>query len=159
MSDTLALDYQTGIVEDMIALEWLEEHWEDIEDWDQLEQVMQGDGVEAGAIKSARYMFDDSNNGENWENCGGPVDSFFSNDVLDIEALTKTSAAGRSSSLDVVKALITFGGPNAWIISADQGGLRVLVNWGGDAVDRWISAPLVSSHLFELGRMITGDEN
>jgi hypothetical protein len=141
----------------MIALEWLEEHWEDIEDWDILEMIMKIDDIEAGAISSARYMVDDS--GEHWDNYGGPVDAFFSNDVLDIEAITKTSAAGRSSSLDVVKALITFGGPNAWIISADQGGLRVLVNWGGDAVDRWISAPLVSSHLFELGRMITGDEN
>jgi hypothetical protein len=156
MADTLATDYQTGIVNDMIALEWLEEHWEDIADWDMLEMLMKIDDIEAGAISSARYMVDDS--GEHWDNYGGPVDAFFNNDVLDIEAITKTSAAGRSSSLDVVQALITFGGPNAWIISADNDGLRVLVNWGGDSVDRWISAPLISSHLFELGRMITGEE-
>ena len=157
MSDTLALDYQAGIVNDMIALEWLEENWQGVEDWDQLEMLMKIDDIEAGAINSARYMVDES--GEHWDQYGGPVAAFFQNDVLDIEALTKTSAAGRSSSLDVVQALITFGGPNAWIISANVNGLRVLVNWGGDAVDRWISAPLVSSHLFELGRMITGDEN
>ena len=152
MADKLAENYQTGIVEDMIALEWLEENWESGEDWDQLEHLMQEEDIEAGAIKSARYMVDDS--GEHWDGYGGPVASFFSNDVLDIEAITKTSAAG-GSSLDVVRALITFGGPNAWIISANVGGLRVLVNWGGDSVDRWISAPIISSYLFELGQMMT----
>jgi hypothetical protein len=149
MGDKLAQDYATGIYDDMAALEWLETNWEDIENWDELAQLMEEDGEDAGAIKSARYMVDDSR--ESWDDYGGPVSSFFSNDVLDIETISKASAAAGSSHVSSVQALITFGGPNAWIITSDGDGLDILVNWGGDSVKLWAAAPLVSSYLYELG--------
>jgi len=149
MGNQLAQNYATGIYNDMAALEWLENNWDDIENWYELAQLMSDDGEDAGAIKSAAYMVDDSR--ATWEEYGGPVASFFSNDVLDIETISKASAAARSSHVSAVQALVTFGGPNAWIITSDGEGLDILVNWGGDSVKLWANVPAVASYLYGLG--------
>lgn len=147
--DKMAQDYAMGIYDDMAALEWLENNYEDIEDWDQLAQLMSDDGEDLGAIESARYLVDYSR--DSWDNYGGPVSAFFSNDVLDIETISKASAAARSSNITAVQALVTFGGPNAWIITSDGEGLDILVNWGGDSVKLWADVPCVASYLYEIG--------
>lgn len=149
MGDQLAQDCATGIYDDMAALEWLENNYEDIENWDELAQLMEEDGEDAGAISAARYMVDDSR--DSWEEYGGPVSAFFSNDILDIETIIKASAAAGSSYICAVQALISFGGPNAWIITSDGDGLDILVNWGGDSVKLWANVPRVASYLYELG--------
>ena len=154
MSDTLAKDYAAGICDDMAALEWLENNWEDIEDWSHLEELMAEEGEELDTIKAARLMVDDS--ADSWDNYGGPVSSFFSNDVLDIETKLKGSAHLNGLALESVQALITFGGPNAWIISNEGGDwLDILVNWGGDRCDMSQHAPAVASYLYQLGEMMT----
>lgn len=151
--DKLAADYAAGILNDMLALEYLESNYEDgikhLSDFDEIAGYMRDDNLDDETISAARYMFDDSK--DSWENYGGPVSCFFSNDVLDIETISRASASARSSSVSSVQALITFGGPNAWIITSDGDGLDILVNWGGDSVKLWADSPLVASYLYELG--------
>jgi hypothetical protein len=149
MSDTLARDYALGIVNDLEGLCWLEDNWQTVEDWDQLEHLMQKDGLNAGAINSARLMFTDS--GPSWDDYGGPVSAFFANDVLDIVKNVSYSFAAEMSTLENVEALVTFGGPNAWIISTDGEEIKVKVNWGGDSVEMYADAACVSSYLYGLG--------
>lgn len=151
--DKLAQDYAMGIYNDMAALEYLESNYEDgikhLSDFDEIAVYMRDEEYDDDVIKAARYMFDDSR--DSWDNYGGPVALFFSNDVLDIETISKASAAAGSSHVSSVQALITFGGPNAWIITSDGDGLDILVNWGGDSVKLWADVPAVSSYLYELG--------
>lgn len=149
MADNLARDYAAGIVDDMAALEWLENNWEDIEDWSHLEELMTEEGEELDTIKAARLMVDDS--ADSWDNYGGPVSSFFSNDVLDIETISKASAAAGSSYVSAVRALVTFGGPNAWIVTSDGEDLEILVSWGGDTVKQYAAAAGVASYLYSIG--------
>ena len=157
MGDKLAQDYATGIYDDMAALEWLEDHYNEFLDWrldglnvaEELPRVMSEDGQDIETIKAAGLMYNDS--ADTWEEYGGPVAAFFSNDVLDIETISKASAAAGSSHVSSVQALITFGGPNAWIITSDGDGLDILVNWGGDSVKLWANVPRVASYLYELG--------
>jgi len=155
--DNLAADYAAGILSDMTALEWLEDHYNDFSDWrldglnvaEELPRAMAEDGQDLETIKAAGLMYEDS--AESWEEYGGPVACFFANDVLDIETISKASAAARNSSVSAVRALITFGGPNCWVITSDGDDLEILVGWGGDTVRLFADAPAVASYLYELG--------
>ena len=153
MGDTLARDYALGICNDLEGLCWLEDNWQTVEEWDQLEHLMQKDGLDAGAINSARQMFND-NGGPSWDDYGGPAAAFFANDVLDIVKNVSYSFAAEMSTLESVEALITIGGPNAWIISTDGEELKVKVSWGGDLVEMYADAACVSSYLYGLGDMM-----
>ena len=157
MTDDMARKYAEGIHDDMAALEWLEDNYNLFLDWRldglsvpaELARVMTDEGFEDCTIKAAGAMFDDS--AGSWEEYGGPVACFFANDVLDIETISKASAAAGSSHVSAVRALITFGGPNCWVISSDGEDLEILVGWGGDTVRLWVSAPAVASYLYEMG--------
>jgi hypothetical protein len=152
MSDTLARDYALGICNDLEGLCWLEDNWQTVVNWDHLEALMEHDRMEPAAIKSARLMLTD--NGPSWDDHGGPAAAFFANDVLDIVKNVSYSFAAESSTLENVEALITFGGPNAWIISTDGEELKVKVSWGGDLVEMYADAACVSSYLYGLGDLI-----
>ena len=154
IKEDLAGDYARGILDDMYALEWLEDDYNNeervrTEEWEDIARYMEEEGQDAETIKAARYMFDDSR--DSWEEYGGPVSCFFSNDVLDIETISTASASAGISNVSKVQALITFGGPNAWIITSDGEDLDILVNWGGDSVKLWANVPGVASYLYELG--------
>jgi hypothetical protein len=51
------------------------------------------------------------------------------------------------------KSLRSYGGPNCWIETGDDGFVTVSVYWGGESVRRSIYAPTVTSALNELGEM------
>lgn len=149
--EDLAGDYARGIADDMRALDWLQDNWQDIEDSAQLVELMTNEDWDPGAISSAVSMFNDC--GESWEDNGGPVAVFFDNDVLDIETLMKFSSHG-SSDIHAVRALVTFGGPNCWIVANDGENIQITVNWGGDKAELAPYAPNVSEYLYELGGLI-----
>lgn len=149
--EDLAGDYARGISDDMRALDWLQDNWQDIEDSAQLIELMTNEDWDAGAISSAVSMFEDC--GKSWEEYGGPVAVFFDNDVLDIETLMKLSSTG-SQDIHAVRALVTFGGPNCWIIANDGENIQVQVNWGGDKAELAPYAPNVSEYLYELGGLM-----
>ena len=146
--EDLAGDYARGIADDMRALDWLQDNWEDLENKDKLVELMTNEDWDAGPISSAVSMFEDC--GESWEEYGGPVAVFFANDVLDIETLMKYSSHG-SSDIHAVRALVTFGGPNCWVIANDGENIQITVNWGGDKAELAPYAPNVSQYLYELG--------
>lgn len=149
--EDLAGDYARGIADDMRALDWLSDNWRAFEDSAELVELMTAEDWDAGAISSAVSMFEDS--GNLWESDGGPVEVFFDNDVLDIETLIKFSSHG-SSDIHEVRALVTFGGPNCWVIANDGENIQVKVNWGGDKAELAPYAPNVSEYLYELGGLM-----
>lgn len=149
--EDLAGDYARGIADDMRALDWLQDNWEDLENSAQLVELMTAEDWDAGAISSAVSMFEDC--GKSWEEYGGPVAVFFDNDVLDIETLIKVSCHG-PRDIHEVRALVTFGGPNCWVIANYGENLKITVNWGGDKAELSPYAPNVSGYLFELGDMM-----
>jgi hypothetical protein len=149
--EDLAGDYARGIADDMRALDWLQDNWEDLENSAHLVELMTNEDWDQGAISSAVTMYEES--GESWEDNGGPVAVFFDNDVLDIETLIKVSSHG-PRDIHEVRALVTFGGPNCWVIANDGDNIKVQVNWGGDRAELAPYAPNVSGYLYELGDMM-----
>ena len=149
--EDLAGDYARGIADDMRALDWLQDNWEDLENSAQLVELMTNEDWDQGAISSAVTMYEDS--GKSWEEYGGPVAVFFDNDVLDIETLIKVSS-NKVQDIHAVRALVTFGGPNCWVIANEGENIQVMVNWAGDKAELAPYAPNVSNYLYELGDMM-----
>lgn len=141
--------YAESIALDMRALEWLDDvgYFEDIDDLDD-EQLSEIDPAELRAAKflaeDLRYRYDEA----------GDWSGAYFCDVLDIENYYKGSAGDRPD-LYKVSALVSFGGPNAWIDVEDGSAwLNIRVYWGGDSATREVYAPSVVASLWSHGEIL-----
>lgn len=73
-------------------------------------------------------------------------------DVLELKAVLNKTVHGT----DMVRAdaLVTFGGPNAWVRSTCEDFVDVVVKWGSDEARESVRAPALSYQLWEYCKML-----
>jgi hypothetical protein len=136
----LAHQYALGIVGDVLALEFLEDHiWqmESAEDLDEIIKENDGEELRKDLENLVSDFWDSSSE------YGGFIGAYFS-DVLDIE-----STHGADGTRRNVSFVVTVGGPFAEIVSNGSEFVTVKVAWGSDRYEMSVSAPNVSDHIYE----------
>lgn len=76
----------------------------------------------------------------------GAMEHWFA-DVLELKAITEHT--GNGSDMVAAEALVTYGGPNAWVRSSGEDYVQVSVYWGSDEAHEYVHAPTLSYLLWE----------